>query len=88
MYGFNTNDCGIKSELADILSIEIDTGPKLYNVEEIDNEKKLLLAWNSKRTLRCTPRRLHNIDTAKAVGLFLKDSTKVHTKHLECNIQV
>ncbi|KAH3746399.1 uncharacterized protein LOC127848698 isoform X1 [Dreissena polymorpha] len=87
VYGFNTNDCGIKSELADIISIEIDTGPRVYNVEEIDNEEKLLLAWNSKRMLRCTPRRLHNIDTTKPVGLFLKDCKDVQTKHLECSIQ-
>ncbi|KAH3836300.1 hypothetical protein DPMN_109670 [Dreissena polymorpha] len=63
------------SKYANILSIEVDFASR--NTDDIDTMEKLVMAWNSKRLLRCKPRLCTRIDNGKPVGLFLKQGKLV-----------
>ncbi|KAH3829503.1 hypothetical protein DPMN_131499, partial [Dreissena polymorpha] len=84
------NNCNVSKEVADILSIEIHTGPKAKHIQEIDSVEKLLSAWNSKRLLRCTIRPLQNMGVGKPVGKCLRNVPNIRDVHQavlqKCNI--
>ncbi|KAH3829491.1 hypothetical protein DPMN_131487 [Dreissena polymorpha] len=56
------------SKFAEIISLEIKTGPWTKHVQEIYSVEQLREAWISGRQLRCTDRLLHNIEVDKPVG--------------------
>ncbi|KAH3829497.1 hypothetical protein DPMN_131493 [Dreissena polymorpha] len=81
VYGINESSQYMKSKFADIISIEIYTGPRTKHIQEIESLEKLMLAWTSKRILRCTARLLYNINVGKPVGRCLKDVLDIRTMH-------
>ncbi|KAH3885161.1 uncharacterized protein LOC127839138 [Dreissena polymorpha] len=92
VYNINLNleDCSELSKFAEIISLEINTGPRTAHVKEIDNIELLLLYWNSKRQLRCLARLLPSVNVDKPVGRCFKkvpDILAVHRDILQkCNI--
>ncbi|KAH3884898.1 hypothetical protein DPMN_008884 [Dreissena polymorpha] len=90
VYSINLEDCSELSKFAEIISLEINTGPRTTHVQEIDKIRLLLLYWNSKRQLRCLARLLPNVNVDKPVGRCFKnvpDILAVHQDILqECNI--
>ncbi|XP_052222354.1 uncharacterized protein LOC127838570 isoform X1 [Dreissena polymorpha] len=69
------------TKVADTLSIEINTGPRSKHIQEVDTIEKLLLAWTSKRILRCTARPLYSINVGKPVGRLLKGVPEIRNAH-------
>ncbi|KAH3786536.1 hypothetical protein DPMN_164643 [Dreissena polymorpha] len=56
------------AKLANALAIEVDLASR--HVEEIGTIEKLMLAWNSKRMIRCKLRKCERIDKGKPVVLL------------------
>ncbi|KAH3721948.1 hypothetical protein DPMN_064896 [Dreissena polymorpha] len=79
--GIDQSSQYLKSKFADIISIEIYTGPRTKHIQEIETLEQLMLAWTSKRILRCTARLLYNINVGKPVGRCLKDVLEIRTLH-------
>ncbi|XP_052219431.1 uncharacterized protein LOC127836849 isoform X2 [Dreissena polymorpha] len=78
------------SKFAEIISLEINTGPMTTDVQEIDNIQLLLLYWNSKRQLRCLARPLPDVNVDKPVGRCVKNVPDIQALHRDilqkCNI--
>ncbi|KAH3888767.1 uncharacterized protein LOC127847497 [Dreissena polymorpha] len=80
----------VLTKFSEIISVEINTGPRTKHVQEIDTIELLLLSWNSKRLLRCLARLLPNVNVDKPVGRCLKDVPDIRNIHLDvlqkCNM--
>ncbi|KAH3890560.1 uncharacterized protein LOC127852206 isoform X2 [Dreissena polymorpha] len=63
------------AKLVNALAIEVDLASR--HVDEIGNMKTLMLAWNSKRMIRCKLRKCERIDKGKPVVLLLKKGQRV-----------
>ncbi|XP_052241567.1 uncharacterized protein LOC127851740 [Dreissena polymorpha] len=81
VYAINPGDCDALSKFAEIISLEINTGPRTTHVQEIDKVELLLLAWNSKRQLRCLARLLPNVNVDKPVGRCFKNVPDILAVH-------
>ena len=80
-FGIEAVGSEVKSKFAEIISIEINTGPRTKHVQEIDSVDLLRGSWISKRQLRCTDRLLHNIEVDKPVGRCFLDVHNIRAVH-------
>ncbi|XP_052247985.1 uncharacterized protein LOC127856040 [Dreissena polymorpha] len=71
--------------IAKLMVFEIDTGPNAKHKAEMSSNEQILSAWISKRLLRCTARRLTNIEQGRPVGGFFQDAGNLQSAYKKCN---